>query len=335
MFEEFVEKYKLPSYRLNQINKHFYQEPHTSFEEFESLPFPIREKLNSEFSYISIKAKDVIKGKNVTKALFLKKGSKVPFETVLIKNSDKRNTLCVSSMIGCPLGCRFCATGRMGFVDYLTDREIIDQVLFFQRQLQKNNQNIDNVVFMGMGEPLLNLENVVKAYEVMTSPEKIGLGKRKITISTVGIIDQIEKLKNSTFKGKLAISLHASNQNLRELLIPIAKTNRLSMLMQTLDLYTKKNNKRISYEYILLEKINDDKFHALELAKLLEGRLAHVNLIAYNQVAGFNYKTPSKNRIIFFQQILQKHNISTTIRASLGRDLLGACGQLATKLKRR
>jgi len=233
-------------------------------------------------------------------------------------------------MIGCPVGCVFCATGRMGFIANLTADEIIEQVLYFGRILKPLNKNITNVVFMGMGEPLLNLPQVLAAVEILTNPEKMGLSDRRVAISTSGYIKQLYNLVESGFKGRLAISLHAPNQVLRAKLMPVSKIHPLNELMYALDAYVAKTNKRIFYEYLLLDNVNDSTEHANELADLLYGRLAHVNLIPFNSIGDPELKKSRRETVIKFQEQLTARGISATIRVTMGSDIAGACGQLAT-----
>jgi 23S rRNA (adenine2503-C2)-methyltransferase len=234
-------------------------------------------------------------------------------------------------MIGCPVGCLFCATGKLGFIANLSADEIVEQVLYFQRILKKENAHVTNVVFMGMGEPLLNLDEVLKAVAILTDPEKMALSDRRISISTSGYILQLEKLLQSGYKGKLAISLHAPEQSLRATLMPVAALNPLPELMLALDKFTKETNKRIFYEYLLINGVNDSDTEALQLAYLLKGKLAHVNLIPFNQVPGSDWKRSPKDSVALFLDILTAHGISATVRASMGTDIAGACGQLAGK----
>ena len=272
------------------------------------------------------------KDQKTTKILFRRKSKEDLLEGVLMKHKDGRNTICVSCMVGCPVNCVFCATGQLKFGGNLNTREIIDQILHFKRQLKKEDEKITNIVFMGMGEPLLNLDNVLEAIDIITDPEKLAMSKRRLTISTSGYIPQLKRLTKEGFIGKLAISLHAPNQKLRKKLMPtVAKTNPLDKLMRALDQYTKKTNKQITYEYVLIDKINDQKKHADELSELLKNRLAHVNLIPYNPIGKKAFRRSSDKNIKKFEKILSDNNISFTRRVTMGEDIDAACGQLARK----
>ena len=357
MFEEFVKKYNLPGFRLVQIEDAFYHKPISSFDEISTLSKEIRENLKKEidfFTLIEVRRLES-KNSNTIKVLFERKVDGQKIETVLMRHKDGRNTVCVSSMVGCPVGCEFCATGKMGFGGNLTYREIVDQVLYFNRYLlaQKTPARVTNVVYMGMGEPLLNLVEVQKSIEILIDPKRFGISKRKITISTSGYIPQFKKLVEDGFAGRVAISLHAPNQELRAKIMPVAKLFPLDKLIGTMKWYMELRNKKVSYEYIMIFDINDKQEHARELAELLEGqRLAHVNLIPYNPIYvnsalkiakekgrlkelptnKYTYKNflrSSGNRIHAFKKILENAGISTTIRVTMGDDVDAACGQLA------
>lgn len=331
MISSFAEAHKLPSYRVDQFNKHFYQEAALSFDDFTTWPKELREKAQQIISFSTIEPVDTVVSsvENTMKVLFRRKKDGKHFESVLMQFEDGRNTVCVSCMIGCPVGCAFCATGKLGFSGNLSAREIVDQVLYFKRFLKQTNRTISNIVFMGMGEPLLNLDAVLAAIDVMTAPEKLAFSGRRITISTCGYISGLKKLLQSGFTGRLAVSLHAPTQKLRESLVPIAKKNPLGELFSLLDRYVQKTNKRITYEYVLLSGINDSPHHARAVARLLSNRLAHVNLIPYNEVPGTSYVTPDRETIDQFAKVLSDSNISNTVRVSMGADVAAACGQLA------
>jgi 23S rRNA (adenine(2503)-C(2))-methyltransferase len=332
MIEAFIEKYSLPRFRKSQFDTQYYKNSISSFDELSNWPKELRESLKKEVEFSSITPKKIFGdlSKDTFKVLFIKNSNNKLFESVLLRHKDGRNTVCVSCMVGCPVGCKFCATGKMGFISNLNSKEIVDQVLFFQRELKKIDQKVTNVVFMGMGEPLLNIKEVFGAIEILTNPEKIALSIRRITISTCGIIPGIHELIKNDFKGRLAISLHAPNQALRESIMPMSKTNKLVDLMNVLDEYVEATNQRVSYEYILLNGINDTKKSAEELANLLSGRLAHVNIIRYNSISKGEFLKSSQENVHHFCSILKKYNINYTVRISLGADIEGACGQLTT-----
>lgn len=252
------------------------------------------------------------------------------------KNKLNRITLCVSSQVGCPMNCLFCVTGKLGLKRNLTAEEIIWQVLYANNYIKNKFGKKDdgtlygvrNVVFMGMGEPLLNYDNVKKAIELMLPQDRLSLSRRHITISTAGIIPGIKKLIVDAIPVKLAISLHAPNQELRNQLMPIAAKYPLDELMKTIDDYVKATDNRIFYEYIMIKWVTDKPELAKELAKLLKWRLAHVNLIAYNTNPAIDLEESSKSQMYKFKDILENEWITVTVRASMGREGKGACGQL-------
>ncbi len=332
MIEEFIKKHTLPSYRIKQFNLAFYKEFISSFDELTTWSKELREELKTSVSFSSIAPMKELESmdRGTSKVLFKRESDSKFFESVLMKHEDGRNTVCVSCMIGCPVGCVFCATGRMKTVRNLTAQEIVDQVLYFARILKKANQKISNIVFMGMGEPLLNLLPVLEAIKVFNDPEYMGIGIRRITISTSGITPKLRELMRRKYKGKLALSLHAPNQLLREKIMPIAKNYPLPELLETLASFANRTQLRVSYEYILIDGVNDTGDHALELAKLIGPNLTHVNLIPYNPISGVDLKRSSTNVIYRFSNILTKNNISNTFRVTMGDDIKAACGQLAT-----
>ncbi len=332
MIKEFIKKNKLQNFRIKQFNEQFYSGLINSFDELFTWPKDLRYKLKNEVSFSSLKLKKQLLSKrgDTIKYLFETNSGKL-IETVLMMHKDGRNTVCVSVMMGCPVGCRFCATGRMGFKGNLSCEEIVDQVLFVRRYLRPLGRDISNVVYMGMGEPLLNLKEVTESLNILNDPEKIGLGTRKVTISTSGYINELISLIKSGFRGRLAVSLHAPNQKLREKLMPVARTNNLDNLLNVLDDYVQLTKKRITYEYILIDGITDTKDCAKELVNMFRKRLAHINLIPYNKVDGVNFKQSKTDTITWFKNKLTNSGISATVRITMGADVEAACGQLASK----
>ncbi len=237
--------------------------------------------------------------------------------------SDKRLTVCVSSQIGCPMGCDFCATGKGGFARNLETYEIIDQVLTVQEDF---GRRVSNIVFMGMGEPLLNTDNVVAA--VRSLNQDIGIGQRSITVSTVGIPGHIRRLAEQQLQVTLAVSLHASNQTLRTQLIPSAERYPLKELLSECRDYVKLTGRRVTFEYIVLADLNDLPEHAIELASELRGFQSHVNLIPYNPITEVDYKRPTRARVEGFTQQLKDKGIAVSVRYSRGLEKDAACGQL-------
>jgi 23S rRNA (adenine2503-C2)-methyltransferase len=254
-------------------------------------------------------------------------GNGPALETVLIKYpvsrvNEGRRTVCLSTQVGCAVGCPFCATGEMGFKRQLSAGEIVAQVMHFHRE-----KPVDNVVFMGMGEPFLNYENVWKAVETLNSPSGLAFGARRLTLSTSGIIPGIRRLADERILVNLAVSLHAPKDGLRCQLVPVNKKYPLADLMAACDEYTRKTGRRICYEYVLLAGVNDSHQLAHQLGRLLKGRPAHVNLIPVNPTTG-DFQRPEMSQVVAFQNILHGFGVRTTIRAEKGVEISAACGQL-------
>ena len=255
----------------------------------------------------------------------LQSSSENQTECVIIP-TDKRNTACISSQVGCAVGCKFCASGIGGLDGNLTAGQIIQQV--WQLSTLKEVNRISNVVFMGMGEPLSNFEEVIKAIRTLNAEWGMGISARKITVSTVGLPAQIRRLADIDLPITLAISLHAPNDELRKTLIPWAEYVTIEQLIEAADYFFEKTNREITLEYLLLSKVNDQPQHASELAHIAASIRANVNLIRYNQVRGLPFKRPQTDSVLEFQKVLQNRGINTHIRASRGRDIAAACGQL-------
>lgn len=339
MIEEFVQKHNLPKYRVQQFNRFFYKEAGTSFEGLSTWSKDLRELLAKEVDFTTLVAEKelVSKRKDTIKVLFTRKLDGQRIETVLMRHADGRNTVCVSCMVGCPVNCSFCATGKMGFGGNLTAREIIDQIMYFERYLRKHAADINgrdhvtNIVFMGMGEPMLNIKNVEESIAVISDPDKLAMSNRRITISTSGYVPQFKKLIQDGFRGRVAISLHAPNQELRAKMMPVAKLFPLDQLVQALDEYTAVTNKRVSYEYVMIKGLNDQDVHAEQLVELFANRLAHINLIPYNPITEANFERSNKDQIRRFTRILEAYEIPYSIRVTMGDDVNAACGQLADR----
>lgn len=331
--KQFLNQLNQPYYRLQQFNTAFYQRFITSFDELTTWSKELRDKIQQklEFSSLTQVNQQISPDGNTIKVAFkLKREPQLQTEAVLMRYQDGRNSVCVSCMVGCPVGCSFCATGQMGLLANLTTREIIDQVLHFARFVAQDNQKITNVVYMGMGEPMLNLEAVEGSYDVLTDPDLMAMSKRRLTVSTVGYPDQLKKFIDEGHRPQIALSLHAPNQEVREQIMPIAKVFDLDQVFAAIDYYVKKTNKLVTYEYILIEGINDKDQHARQLGDLLKNRLAHVNLIPYNPVPGVDYERPSQQRVKSFAEVLTKAGVSNTIRVTMGDEIKAACGQLST-----
>ena len=256
-------------------------------------------------------------------------------ETVLMQyepnkiGGHPRSTVCVSTQIGCAMGCVFCATGQMGFETNLKAEDIISQVIHFEEILRERDEHVTNLVFMGMGEPMANYDEMIRAVKILTHPRGFGLGQRHITISTIGIKSGIEKLAEENLQIGLAISLHAPTNELRKKLVPTATPNSVEEIIELGYNYFKKTGRRVTFEYALMDGINDSPEIANNLAKLLHGNGSHVNLIPINPTAG-DFKRPSNNRVHEFERILSSAGVNCTIRIEKGSEISAACGQLRT-----
>jgi 23S rRNA (adenine2503-C2)-methyltransferase len=316
-----------PKFRYKQINKALYQDFISDWNELSVLPIKLREELNKKFS-LSLDHQ-LFKEEKSARAL-IKFEDTHSIETVLIRNNNL-NTVCLSSQIGCPLKCRFCASGNVPFIRNLSADEIIWQFLFWARYLKTQQEKIERVVFMGMGEPFLNYDEFKKALDILNSSEKINLGARKISVSTVGILSGIKKLASEKAQINLAISLHASNDILRKQLMPLASSQaNLYQLFKAVDDYIKKSNRQVMLEYLMINNVNDSLADAYQLAKLIKGKKLYIiNLIPLNKVN--NYNSSSHKTIEHFKSTLESEGIRVTVRESLGYGLEAACGQLSLK----
>jgi len=321
---------KEPTYRLKQIKKAIFSNLIENWQETTNLPQKLRQKLLENCPIKELKAEKILFSKDgqTIKVLFrLKDGLKI--ESVLMKHRDKRRTVCVSCQVGCSIGCKFCATGQKGFKRNLLSSEIIEQVLFFARLLKKSKERMTNVVFMGMGEPFLNYENVLEAIRILNNKEGFNLGARKISISTVGILEGIEKLAKEKLQINLAISLHAPNNKLRTKLMPINKIYPIEKILAAVDDYVKKTKRRAMFEYLMIDGVNDSEKEAKELAKILKRPLYFVNLISFNPIGHSKFKPSAGWKIKKFKEILTKTEIPVTQRHRFGQEIKAACGQLA------
>ncbi len=321
-----------PSFRFKQAKKAIFQDLIEDWSEALVLPLALRHKLSDDCP-LKIEGEILISADSKTVKALIILGDGLKVETVLMRYSD-RNTICVSSMVGCPLACEFCATGKMGFKRNLTADEIIEQVLFFNRYLKKENQRISSAVFMGMGEPFLNYDNVMAAIKILNEKNGFNIGSRHISISTAGIVEGINKLAEETLQLNLAISLHASNDNLRSKIMPINKKYPLAQILGAVENYLEKTNRKVMFEYLMIGGVNDSVERAQELAALLSPlrrSLFMVNLIAYNPTGVF--QPSGKKEIQEFKQLLEKQGIEVTERYRFGQSIQAACGQLAANSK--
>ncbi len=319
-------------FRAAQVMESIYKRGIADFDNINNIPDKLKNFLSANYQTSSLQNIKIATSKKSNTQKFLYRTNDLKkIETVLMNFKDGRHTVCVSSQVGCKLGCRFCATGKMGFGRDLNFAEICDQILKPHQYLIEKKQRISNIVYMGMGEPLLNYENVMLSLKYINNDKYYGIGARNITISTAGIAPAIKKLAEEKMQFNLAVSLHAPNQEIRSQIMPVAKMFPLDQLMRAINYYAGKTNRRITYEYIMLKDINDSKEHANQLAELIKDQLCHVNLIPYNATDVEGIEGSERQRINRFKSILEQHNIAATVRVSLGLDIEAACGQLANK----
>ena len=326
MFKEdferaFVAK-KLEKYRANQVFDWVFKKNVNDFSEMNNLPLDLREKLSNIFTLDKLKILTKSKSDDGTCKYLLELSDGNKIECVYLPYED-RKSICVSTQIGCAVGCSFCASGDMGFERNLTASEIINQILIVQNDIK---EKITHVVFMGIGEPLLNMDNVPYAIKLIN--HNLEISQRRITISTVGIIRGIKKLADMNLDITLALSLHEVTQDKRAEIIPIAKLNLLDDLLDSCDYYFNKTKRRITFEYLLIDGINSSPYHGNQLARIARKHKAHINIIPYNIVDGKNLKRPSKKTIDSFCKILSDKNIVFSKRMEKGSNEQSACGQL-------
>jgi len=319
-----------PSFRIRQAEKAVFSNLIGNWNEATELPKDIREKLADSFPLdLELKTEKVLDSKDgLTKKVLFKLADGFKIESVLMMHGDGRATVCVSSQVGCAIGCLFCSTGKQGFKRNLSNMEIVGQVLFFSRMLKKSGKKVTNIVFMGMGEPFLNYENVMSAIKTLNDKNALNIGARKISVSTSGIIEGIEKFSEEKLQVNLAISLHAPNNVLRSKLMPINKRCPIEKLLATVNEYINKTNRKVMFEYLMLDGINDSLEQAKELSLLLKKPLFMVNLILFNPTGNSEFK-PSKGRNIKkFKEVLEKAGIPVTQRYRFGKEIRAGCGQL-------
>ena len=315
-------------FKAVQVFEWLYQKRVKSFDEMTNIKKEVISYLKEDFKINSLEILTKQEDVDVIKYLFkLEDNNKI--EAVLMKH-DYGNSLCVSSQVGCNMECKFCESGRLKKVRNLNTSEMVLQLLKIEEDL---NIRISHLVLMGIGEPFDNYENVIKFIDIINTPKGIALGSRHITVSTCGIIPKIKEFIKDGKQVNLAISLHASNDKLRNQLMPISKVYKLDDLMKTIKEYIKQTNRRVTFEYILLKGVNDKYENAVELAKLLKGMNCYVNLIPYNETSHIEFKKSDQNTILKFYDTLKKNNIGVTIRREFGKKVSAACGQLRANYK--
>jgi 23S rRNA (adenine2503-C2)-methyltransferase len=316
-------------FRAAQIFDWLYHKGATDFAEFSSLSRDLREKLAARFTIGRLELEDRLQSRDGTAKFLFRLADDQCVETVVIP-AGKRRTACLSTQAGCKFACAFCASGLHGFKRNLAPSEIVGQALHLTKAL---SLEISSYVFMGMGEPLDNFDNLAKAVRIMNAPEGMGLAARRMTISTAGFIPGIERLGKLDLQVNLSVSLHAVTDTLRNRLMPINRKYPLEKLVAACEAYIRSGGRMITLEYILIRKVNDSLNDADGLAGIARRLRAKVNLIAYSPVAGLGFETPSEAEVARFRRWLEERKVRVTLRLSKGKDILAACGQLAGRFK--
>jgi 23S rRNA (adenine2503-C2)-methyltransferase len=327
-----------PSYRAKQITDWLYKKRVNSFTEMTDLPQVLRAQLAHDFSFDKIEVVRALGSADTTRKFLFRLGDGNLIESVLIPASpalygslSDRRTICISTQVGCAYGCKFCASGLDGWKRNLRPNEIVNQIIAVERE---SGERIDNIVFMGMGEPLANYDNVMGAIQIINAPWGIGIGARHITISTSGLVPQIRKLAEQPLQIRLAVSLHGASDEVRSRIMPVNRKYNLSALLEACRYFTSRKKQRITFEYILIEEINDSDEQAHKLAKHAHALEAKVNLIPYNNVEGLDWIRPSRDRQKRFLALLRGSGVRATLRREKGDDIAAACGQLRLQTER-
>jgi len=327
-----------PSYRADQITHWLYQKRVNSFAEMTDLPQALRMQLADNFSFDNIDTLRVLGSKDTTQKFLFRLRDGNLIESVLIPASpalygspSDRRTICISTQVGCAYGCKFCASGLDGWKRNLRADEIVNQIMMVE---EASGERIDNIVFMGMGEPLANYDNLMRAIQIINAPWGIGIGARHITISTSGLVPQIRQLAEQPLQIRLAVSLHGASDDVRSRIMPINRKYNLSALVDACRYFTSRKKQRITFEFILIAQVNDSDEQARQLAKHARTLEAKVNLIPYNKVEGLDWTQPSSDRQKKFLAVLRAADVRATLRREKGDDIAAACGQLRLQTQR-
>lgn len=335
-FEEIgqaVSSFGEPAYRASQIWQGLYQQLWRSPEEFTSLPLQLRNRLPEAFNFSSLKpVTELASSDGETRKILFELPDHHAIETVRM-GYERRRTLCISSQAGCAMGCVFCATGQMGFRRNLTSGEIVEQVIYFARLLKDAGEKVTNIVVMGMGEPLHNYEETMKALDRLNHPQGFNFGARRITVSTVGLVPAIRRFAQEKRQVNLAVSLHAADDELRSSMLPISRRYPVQEVMDACRYYVSMTHRRITFEWALIQGVNDTDEQAEKLIALLKGLLCHVNVIPLNPTREYSGKATTRQRSIEFKDILENAGIPCTVRLRRGIDIQAGCGQLAAAEK--
>ncbi len=322
--ELYISEFNQKKYRAVQTFKWLYQENEYDFFKMSDLPLNMREELSKSFNVFTMKEEKVNLSNDGTTKFLFRSDDGTAVETVLMKYNFG-NSVCVSTQVGCRMKCDFCASSKLSFERNLTPGEIIQQILLVSKHI---GEKISNIVFMGIGEPFDNYDNVMKAIRILNEPHGLGIGARHITVSTSGLVPQILKFADEGIQANLSISLHATTNELRDKLMPVNKAYNIKLLLEACKKYIEKTNRRITFEYIVIYGVNDTIRDACRLADLVGGMLCHINLIPLNPIEGGSYSRPSQNIMMSFRDALNNRGITATIRRELGSDVNAACGQL-------
>ena len=328
---EELRKLGQPAYRAKQVWEWAWRKFCLDFLTMTNLPLPLRQELSQRFFLdpFTVLAKECDDEGTEKVLLGLPDGASV--EAVLIREEHRR-TVCISTQVGCPVGCAFCATGQMGFVRNLSAGEIAGQVLYFARMLQMRGERLTHLVVMGMGEPFLNYEATIKALNNLNDRRGFNLSARRITVSTIGVAPGILRFAQEGRQYNLAISLHAPDEELRARLVPLAVKWPIFQVLDAVEAYITATGRRVTFEYVLLPGVNDCLKHAKALASLLRGKLVHVNLIPFNPAPGLPFDPPEEGQIELFRRELLAHGIDVTVRRSKGIKIQAGCGQLRSRV---
>ena len=325
-FEEYFLSIGEKKFKSRQIYDWIYKKRINSFDEITNIKKIIIDRMSSDFEINKLNILKVERDIEVNKYLF-ELNDRERVESVLMRH-DYGISLCISSQVGCNMGCKFCESGRLKKVRNLSASEMILQILQIESDI---NERISHVVIMGIGEPFDNYDNIVKFIEIVNSPYGIALGSRHITVSTCGIIPKVEEFSKLPFQVNLAISLHAPNNDIRNMIMPINKVYPIEALIESIKKYISVTNRRVTFEYIMLDGINDNSSCAEELCNLLKGINCYINLIPYNETNNFEYKRSKKSTILNFYDIIKNRGLNVTIRKEFGSNISAACGQLRSK----
>ncbi len=327
--EKLLTSWGEPTYRAMQVWQGLYQNLHNSPSQFSNLPITLREKMTSELVFSGMEpVRSIDSSDGQTRKILFKLRDDHLVETVLMRY-NKRRTLCISTQVGCAMGCVFCATGQMGFKRNLTSGEIVSQVIYFANLLQAEGLVVTNIVVMGMGEPFHNYDNTMAAIDRLNNSEGFNFGARRFTISTVGLVPMIKRFSSEKRQVNLAISLHAADDDLRLSMMPVNKRYNIDELLDACREYVAKTGRRVTFEWALINGVNDTPEQARKLGARLKGLLCHVNAIPLNPTKGYEGKSTTHERAIKFKEVLEKAGVPCTIRIRRGIDIQAGCGQLA------